>query len=216
MSTSPVHTRRSALLPSISSNYNYTLVLDLDETLVHCDQKEKLFKLRPNCVSFLKNMSRYYEIIIFTAASQDYADYILDILDKEKNLISHRLYRQHTQYDDGVYVKDLNILGRDLTKTIIIDNIKENFERQERNGIEILTWTCDPKDRELDKLSVFLKGLFQSQVKDVRPMLDFFKNDSMQSPSKQLERNIDLPGDINPKGCTPHSGKKHLEAKFVR
>ena len=41
-------------------------------------------------------MSRYYEIVIFTAASQDYADYILDILDKDKDLISHRLYRQHT------------------------------------------------------------------------------------------------------------------------
>lgn len=46
-------------------------------------------------------------------------------------------------------------------------------------------------------------------------MLDFFKNDSMKSPSKSLVKNIDM-GDLNPKGCTPHSGKKYLEAKFVR
>lgn len=107
-------------------------------------------------------MSKYYEIVIFTAASQDYADFILDVLDSEKTFLSHRLYRQHTQYDDGVYVKDLSILGRDLSKTIIIDNIKENFERQERNGIEILSWTSDPHDRELDKLQIFLRGLYES------------------------------------------------------
>lgn len=71
-----------------------------------------------------------FEIVIFTAASKDYADWILDVLDGgEKKYISHRLYRHHTQYDDGVYVKDLNILGRDLKKVIIIDNIKDNFER---------------------------------------------------------------------------------------
>ena len=59
-------------------------------------------------------------------------------------------------------MKDLSTIGRDLSKTLIIDNIKDNFERQERNGIEILTWTDDPADRELDKLQVFLKGLVDS------------------------------------------------------
>jgi len=43
-------------------------------------------------------------------------------------------------------------LGRDLKKTIIIDNIRENFERQDANGIEIITWLNDPNDRELDNL----------------------------------------------------------------
>lgn len=74
-------------------------------------------------------MSQVFEVVIFTAASQDYADFILDILDPNNSCISYRLYRQHTDYDDGVYVKDLSLLGRDLAKTIIIDNIKENFER---------------------------------------------------------------------------------------
>ena len=104
-------------------------MLDLDETLVHFEASERKFKIRPNCITFLKTLSQYFEIVIFTAASQDYADWILDVLDSEHKYISHRLYRQHTQYDDGVYVKDLHLLGRDLNKTIIIDNIKENFER---------------------------------------------------------------------------------------
>lgn len=152
-STSPVNKRRSFILPELDSNkYQYTLVLDLDETLIHFEASEKKFKIRPNCITFLKTLSQYFEVVIFTAASQDYADWILDVLDPNKAFISHRLYRQHTQYDDGVYVKDLNLLGRDLKKTIIIDNIRENFERQDANGIEIITWLNDPNDRELDNL----------------------------------------------------------------
>lgn len=37
-------------------------------------------------------MDRYYEIVIFTAAMQDYADAIIDNIDP-KGYISHRLYR---------------------------------------------------------------------------------------------------------------------------
>jgi TFIIF-interacting CTD phosphatase-like protein len=37
-------------------------------------------------------MSQYFEIVIFTAAVKDYADQILDTIDK-KNWITHRLYR---------------------------------------------------------------------------------------------------------------------------
>jgi len=40
-------------------------------------------------------MHFYYELVIFTAAIKDYADWILDRLDPE-NLISHRLYRCST------------------------------------------------------------------------------------------------------------------------
>jgi len=117
-----------------------TLVLDLDETLVHFISREKKFKLRPGCIQFLKDMSQLFEVVIFTADAQDYADFILNYIDKDNSFIHHRLYRQHCILEEGVYVKDLSLLGRDLSKTIIIDNIRDNFERQPRNGIEILTW----------------------------------------------------------------------------
>ena len=106
------------------------MVLDLDETLVHFIAKEKKFKLRPGCIQFLKDMSQLYEIVIFTAAAQDYADFILNYIDRDTvKYINHRLYRPHCQYDEGVYVKDLSKLGRDIQKTIIVDNIRDNFER---------------------------------------------------------------------------------------
>jgi CTD small phosphatase-like protein 2 len=82
------------ILPEKDNDKPYTLVLDLDETLVHFVAKEKKFKLRPGCIQFLKDMSQLFEIVIFTAAAQDYADFILNYIDKETTkYISHRLYR---------------------------------------------------------------------------------------------------------------------------
>jgi len=101
--------------------------------------------------------------------------------------MDHRLYRQHCEYKDGVYVKDLSRLGRDLRKTIIVDNIRDNFERQPHNGIEILTWLQDPNDRELYKLSVFLKGLVTDEVEDVRESIKAYTQEKWRSmsPSKR-------------------------------
>ena len=58
-------------------------MLDLDETLVHFEASERKFRLRPGCVAFLKAVGQhpYYEVVVFTAASQDYADFILNVLD---------------------------------------------------------------------------------------------------------------------------------------
>jgi len=83
-------------------------------------------------------------------------------------VIDHRLYRQNCEEVDGVYVKDLSNIGRDLSRTIIVDNIRDNFERQKDNGIEILTWIDNSEDRELSKLAVFLTQVAKSGVDDVR------------------------------------------------
>ena len=81
-------------LPASRDPNGYTLVLDLDETLVHYYEVggEGNFRIRPGCDIFLKEMSEIYEVVIFTAAMQDYANWVLDNIDKEKR-ISFRLYR---------------------------------------------------------------------------------------------------------------------------
>ncbi len=40
-------------------------------------------------------------------------------------------------------IKDLSKIGRDLAKTIIVDNIAENFLLQKDSGIFISTWYSD-------------------------------------------------------------------------
>ena len=58
-------------------------MLDLDETLIHyfeINENEGELRIRPGAEDFLKILSYYYEIVIFTAAMQDYADWVLDQL----------------------------------------------------------------------------------------------------------------------------------------
>jgi CTD small phosphatase-like protein 2 len=49
----------------------------LDETLVHYDEKSEELNIRPNTETFLTTLEKYYEIVIFTAGLQDYADWAL-------------------------------------------------------------------------------------------------------------------------------------------
>ena len=132
---------------------DYCLVLDLDETLVHFfeDNFEAYVKVRMGAENFITVLSQYCEIVIFTASTQYYADIVIDGLDC-KNLIDYKLYREHTYDYNGVNVKDLSKLGRDLKKIIIIDNIAENYIFQPNNGLNILNFEGDENDNELQYL----------------------------------------------------------------
>jgi TFIIF-interacting CTD phosphatase-like protein len=116
-------------LPPAKNPNGYTLVLDLDETLVHYYEHngEGKYRIRPGCDKFLREMAQLYEVVIFTAAMQDYADWVLNTIDKPKH-ISYRLYRQHASPTGMVFIKDLSRIGRPLNKTIIVDNVAENFQ----------------------------------------------------------------------------------------
>ncbi|EAR88144.2 NLI interacting factor-like phosphatase family protein (macronuclear) [Tetrahymena thermophila SB210] len=155
----------------------YTLVIDLDETLVHYQELDDggQFLVRPYAETFLEEMSEYYEIIIFTAALQDYADFILDIIDSKKS-ISYKLYRQHTVTYQNSYIKDLSRIGRDLNKIIIIDNLPENFKLQPENGIYIQSWYGESEDRALYDLTPLLKQIVRKKFRTVQSALKQFRD----------------------------------------
>lgn len=160
-------------LPPINSKkYTYTLVVDLDETLVHYVEEENraFVQVRPYADYFLNEMGKYFEIVIFTAAAEDYADIVLNELDKSK-AISYKLYRRHTEPTNGVFLKDLSKLGRDMNKMCIIDNNKDNFTLQPENGLQISTFLGDQKDDELLILCEDLMRIIKSKKNDIRPVI---------------------------------------------
>jgi len=86
-----------------------------------------VFFIRPGCYSFLTNLSKHYELVLYTAATREYADFFLRQIDHKNLFKSNILSREHCNFEGDFAIKDLRLLGRDLRKTIIIDNLKENF-----------------------------------------------------------------------------------------
>ena len=85
-------------------------------------------------------MSEHFDIIVFTAGSQPYADPILDHIDPNK-VIQHRLYREScTLVDNQVFVKDLRIIGRPLENLVLVDNAPHTYLLQLNNGIPIIPY----------------------------------------------------------------------------
>ena len=170
-----------------NKNKRKTLILDLDETLVHSGfnkfnrksdmvlninidgRKHTIYVLkRPYVDHFLKEISKFFDIFIFTASISQYASPLLDKLDKEK-IFNGRLFRQHCIYNSGLYLKDLKQIGKDLKDVIIIDNNPASYALNQENGIPILTWYDNLNDNELIKLIPLLKYL--SNVDDVRTII---------------------------------------------
>lgn len=162
----------------------------MDETLIHCvDDVEKQetdiileidfpddetvyagINIRPYVIECLVEASKNYQVIVFTASHQIYADAILDYIDPTKELIQHRLYRQHcTLTPGGYYVKDLRIINPeqfDLSKIVIVDNSVYSFAFHIDNGIPIVPFYRDKSDEEMLHLVYYLNCL--GDVADVR------------------------------------------------
>lgn len=180
---------RGPVLPARAKDDNRnTLVLDLDETLVHSNLEntggksdfsfpvvfngeihQVNVRTRPHLQTFMETVSKKYEIVVFTASQQIYADKLLDLLDPKREWIAHRVFRDSCVQIEGNYMKDLRVLGRDLSKTIIIDNSPQAFGLQVENGIPIESWYDDDKDNHLLFLLPILDEL--ASETDVRSTL---------------------------------------------
>lgn len=78
-------------------------------------------------MEFLQEMSNYYELVIYTASLQPYADPLMDLLDPN-GLCTARLFREHCSKLDSLYVKDLSLLGRPLSNVIILENSRNSYK----------------------------------------------------------------------------------------
>ncbi|CAD8200283.1 unnamed protein product [Paramecium octaurelia] len=142
----------------------YTLILDLEDTLIHIDDNAQI-KKRPFLQEFLEELSRYYEIVVFGHLPQLEMEKIIPKID-ENSIIKHQLNKNHLMKYEKVLIKDLTLLGRPPNKYIIVDNDPFNFLLSPQNGIQIRSWHGEPGDHALQDLQPFLGDL--RLYKDVR------------------------------------------------
>ncbi|VDM33933.1 unnamed protein product [Hydatigera taeniaeformis] len=100
---------------------------------------------------------------------------VLSQIDSKGQYIHYRLFRESTRYRKGKHIKDLSCLNRDLSRVILIDWNPDAASMQPRNAFIINRWTGDDSDRELIDLVAFLRMIAMSGVKDVRPVLDHYR-----------------------------------------
>lgn len=154
------------------------LVLDLDETLIHCPKEETRgcdytmlvpgtstiisFNVRPYAQEFLEEMSEKFIIYVFTASDASYARTIVNFIDPQRKFIARIIDRRYCcASTKGYVVKDLRIFGKEskVRHTLLVDNSPYCMLPQLKNGIPILPFYKSKTDRELLELKEYLKKL---------------------------------------------------------
>ena len=179
-------------------NYKITIILDLDETLLYSEEEEEINEeeeeeeeeekgqqnniiLRPGIFEFLDKLSNLkIELIIFTSSVMKRADELINIIEKNKKYFDKRLYREYCTLLGAAYIKDISKLGRDLTKTIIIDNDLTCFYLQQENGILIKSFKGEKDDNKLLNLYQILEKIIKSPFNDIRFELDKYRKELIE------------------------------------
>ena len=170
-----------AILSPIKNKYKYTLILDLDETLIYLQNKDlnKKLNLRPNIHEFLHEMKSIYELVLFSENSKNYVGPILDIIQQKEKYFEYILCNEFITFDKyGQEIKDLNLLGRDLKNIIVVDNMKQYYKNTD-NLICIKSFFGDINNdkRTLKLLGNVLKEIQLDSEKtcDIRISINKFK-----------------------------------------
>jgi CTD small phosphatase-like protein 2 len=119
---------------------------------------------------------------VFTASHECYANVVLDHLDGKKDLISHRLFRNHCwQTEEGVYIKDLRVLkNRNLSNILLVDNAAYSYFYQLENGIPIIPFYDDKDDNELVQLIEYLRAIIKLKQSQEKSSLQDLNHDYFQ------------------------------------
>ena len=169
--------RASAPFLKNKNQKKYTLVLDLEETLVHINQSGECI-LRPGLYKFLKDIKPYYELVSFSNESKYSSEPIIDIIEEKKKFFDYNLFREHLSFIGKEFIKDLSKLGRDIKKVIIVDNISNNFKLSPDNGIQILPFFGENNnDNILDELKKILILFYKDKLEDLRVGIRKYKKD---------------------------------------
>ena len=153
----------------------HTLVLDLENTLVTSTWHRKhgwRHAKRPGVDKFLHEMAQYYEIVLYSPSIDGIAHPVVEALDKD-GCIMHRLYRDATYYTNGVHVKDLKSLNRNVNRIVVLDDDPEEVQFDTANLIRVKPYT-DPNNHEdntLERITPFLIEIARENYNDIPALL---------------------------------------------
>ena len=175
--------------PYININKNskkYSLILDLENILLYFNKFSGTISLRPGLTSFLKEIKKYYEIIIFTSKDEKYIEPLIKFIEKKEKFFSYKFYIQHNIIINKTFIKDISRIGRSLNKIIMIDNILQNYRNQKNNTIIIKSFFGDDDN---DKNLIYLKDILIKIAKnggDVRKEIEKYKEEIYEKVTSSI------------------------------
>ncbi|XP_050220375.1 mitochondrial import inner membrane translocase subunit TIM50 [Mercurialis annua] len=185
------------LLPDLhpSEQHVFTLVLDLNETIINSDWKRvrgwRTFK-RPGVDDFLQHLARLYEIVVFSDQLSMYVDPVVERLDTN-HCIRYRLSRDATKYQDGKHFKDLSKLNRDPRKIIYVSAHAYESSLQPENCIPIKPFLVEDEDAEIVDTTLldlipFLEYVARASPPDIRKVLTSYERKDIANEFKERSK----------------------------
>lgn len=159
-----------------------TILIDLDETLVHAEPikpgevYDHTFdltrgpiglRIRPYLSYFLEELNKKFELVLYTASGEIYANKIRQIIDPHSVHFSAALHRKNCVYFKTAHLKSIDaITNRNRADMLIIDNALYAFPFDHAHKLLIRPFFNDKEDCELLKMLIFIRESFIDKKKD--------------------------------------------------
>ncbi|KAA3471536.1 mitochondrial import inner membrane translocase subunit TIM50-like [Gossypium australe] len=184
------------LLPDLhpQEQHVFTLVLDLNETLLYTDWKRergwRTFK-RPGVDAFLEHLAKFYEIVVYSDQMNMYVDPVCERLDPN-HCIRYRLSRGDTKYQNGKHYRDLSKLNRNPAKILYVSAHAFESSLQPENCVPIKPFKLEGDDTALLDLIPFLEYIARNSPADIRQVLQSYERKDLAKEflerSKEYQR----------------------------
>ena len=165
-------------LSRIKTNYKYSLLINLDETLIY--NNKSIIILRPNLFHFLSKIKEMFEIIAFSFYPNSIIDKALELIEKKTKYFDYVLYsNQLTTNYNGKLIKDIENLGRNIKHIIIVDS-KINIHKKFKSNLILIKRFLGDITLDINilkKLGYILQNIKIDNIQDdLRSRIHKYKN----------------------------------------
>ena len=169
-------TLKIPLIPFLPKK-SLTLLINIDNTLTYKLKNSNTILKRKYLNEFLLSLIPYYELISFTYNDKSHSEKIINLIDEKERIFDFNLYKENSTYLNEEYYKDFDKLGRDIKRTIIIEDIDNNLGNKNDNSILIKSFIKNERDLILKNLSILLIKIAKEENDDVRKSIKMYQKE---------------------------------------